>query len=144
MLLLSALLLAAGCTKDGLTPMERKLEGTWRFDKVTRGETFSFHKDNITERYSGVTIQFRLDRTVSYVDVNTNEQYEGNWELRYTTSTNGDGSSSTEYFLDINMSSGTGELKTFLGTNASIGNKRINFNEYLNNTFYYTYVLRKQ
>lgn len=83
LLLLSLLLLAVvlgSCYKDAdhLTPEERALVGTWKFEKVKYHKSL-FKSDNITEAYDGVRLEFKADKSLIYDDNGSN--ITGKWRL---------------------------------------------------------------
>lgn len=82
-LLLSCILAATfvSCIKEGkLTYQERRLVGTWVFDKAKYTDRWSLLPEDILHEMDEVTIIFEDDLSVTYVDAAAGTSFSGVWE----------------------------------------------------------------
>ena len=78
-----SVMLLSGCNDVFLSPDE-KLEGTWHFDKVTYTRSgFSFGSHNVTSDFRDIDIEFERNGDVTWYDMAYNDEYNGEWDLRY-------------------------------------------------------------
>jgi hypothetical protein len=129
----------ASCTKQGqLTPQERRLIGTWSYTKVKFFERGKLSSDNLTDEYSDTKLTFKEDFTATFVDEESDEMYEGVWDIvtnqTLETATN-------SLFVSL-TSSFSGEVKQVIIQDICLNNKRLTGN-YRSSDGVYNYVLEK-
>jgi hypothetical protein len=129
----------ASCTKQGqLTPQERRLIVTWSYTKVKFFERGKLSSDNLTDEYSDTKLTFKEDFTATFVDEESDEMYEGVWDIvtnqTLETATN-------SLFVSL-TSSFSGEVKQVIIQDICLNNKRLTGN-YRSSDGVYNYVLEK-
>jgi hypothetical protein len=129
----------ASCTKQGqLTPQERRLIGTWSYTKVKFFERGKLSSDNLTNEYSNTKLTFKEDFTATFVDEESDEIYEGVWDIV----TNHTGETATNSLFVSLSSSFSGEVKQVIIQDICLNNKRLT-GVYSSNDGVYNYVLEK-
>ena len=123
-LLLGGTLFLSSCTKDGLTPREQKLIGTWEVHKVTYCKPLSINTQEETDLHRGAALTFFEDHSLTLVDPSGNT-FTGNWELYRNRLATDDGSTSAE-FLDLNLfDATTGSVARVLGRKVYLTNQKL-------------------
>jgi hypothetical protein len=129
----------ASCTKQGqLTPQERRLIGTWSYTKVKFFERGKLSSYNLTKEYSDTKLTFKEDFTATFVDEESDEMYEGVWDIV----TNQTGETATNSLFVSLTSSFSGEVKQVIIQDICLNNKRLTGN-YSSSDGVYNYVLEK-
>jgi hypothetical protein len=129
----------ASCTKQGqLTPQERRLIGTWSYTKVKFFERGKLSSDNLTDEYSDTKLTFKEDFTATFVDEESDEMYEGVWDIV----TNQTVETATNSLFVSLTSSFSGEVKQVIIQDICLNNKRLTGN-YRSSDGVYNYVLEK-
>jgi hypothetical protein len=129
----------ASCTKQGqLTPQERRLIVTWSYTKVKFFERGKLSSDNLTDEYSDTKLTFKEDFTATFVDEESDEMYEGVWDIV----TNQTGETATNSLFVSLTSSFSGEVKQVIIQDICLNNKRLTGN-YSSSDGVYNYVLEK-
>lgn len=122
-------LMTVACTKTTVNKgVIKRIVGQYRFEKVTVNDGFLSTK-NITDEYEEMILQLNNRYEAALIDVKNNITYTGDWRVtEYTGSyTDDDGTSTdTDYFLDIYVSNGRGQIFHLEGRNANINPHRIN------------------
>ena len=115
----------ASCTKQGqLTPQERRLIGTWSYTKVKFFERGKLSSDNLTNEYSDTKLTFKEDFTAIFVDEESDEMYEGVWDIV----TNQTVETATNSLFVSLTSSFSGEVKQVIIQDICLNNKRLTGN----------------
>ncbi len=72
----------SSCQKEGaLNYTERRVVGTWEFERVNFTERWSINRENITSEFDDIEITFNADFTAEYEDVSTGVMDKGVWEI---------------------------------------------------------------
>ena len=80
-LLLGTVLLSS-CTDDAiLNRKERRLTGTWKFERVTFRQDWEIFPDNVLGFYEGDRITFYDDYTALYNDDSQRALFDGDWSI---------------------------------------------------------------
>lgn len=123
------LLSVSSCQKnDGLTPVERRAVGEYKFEKVVIHDDW-FDNKNITQEYNNMILQLDDKKEAAIIDQNNNITYYGKYDVieqRGTNVTDDDGNTSTNvnYTIIIDIkTNGRGNGFHWVGQNASFGNK---------------------
>lgn len=114
----AALLSLVSCEKDGLTYLERKIVGTWEFDRVTENGR------NITNEYKQQEVTFNADFSAKYVDDQAGIIYTGVWDL---VRNNANETTTNSVFASF-TNPATNEVMQLVLGNAGINRNRITGN----------------
>ena len=80
-MLLGAVLLSS-CTDDAiLNRKERRITGTWKFERVTFRQDWEIFPDNVLGFYEDDRITFHQDYTATYDDDSQRALFEGDWSI---------------------------------------------------------------
>lgn len=139
-LLLFGILAFTACQKeDNLTFTERRVVGTWNFEKVKVYDRWSFNTDEITSDYDREYITFNNDFTAIYEDLETGEIFSGVWNL--TENNSGDYCVSNIFASFTNDE--TGDLMQVIFEDISVTKKRLRA-QFENKEERFNYLLLKQ
>ena len=135
--LLSYLMMAAlvapmltSCRSDnGETWAERRISGTWQFDRVFYTPRWSIQRENRLEEYDQYAVTFFDDYTLLVLDTNTDEEYSGTWNLSSYNTTNGESTSTVQVLQVVWLNTVTNEIEAMILGDAYIGERRMSGNE---------------
>jgi len=81
-IIISTLVVFSACDKESgiFAPTEKKIEGSWVFEKVSFQKRFTLSFDDITDDYKDASIEF-LDDGVVYTNLVNNTNIQGSWNI---------------------------------------------------------------
>lgn len=133
-------LFVLGCAKEGqLTWTEKRMLGTWTYEKVKVYDDWSISGDRITDEYEGISITFYSDFSVEMIDLNNAQSFSGIWNITESWS---DDESSNHLFASLQENE-SGELRQLILENLSVTKKRMSAS-FDDNHQRFNYWLRKQ
>lgn len=130
----AVILFSAACKKnDGLTEVERRAVGQYKFEKVVRHDGF-LKSDNVTQQYNNMILQLNDKKEAALIDQNNLITYFGKYDVvtenNNWTDDEGNTNSDNNHTIIIDIKNNTrgGSAYYWLGENASITNRKIRFN----------------
>ena len=80
--LIFATVLLSSCSDEALLDRnERRLTGTWKFERVTFREDWAISRDHVLGFYEGDRITFNDDYTAIYSDDSRRALFDGDWSI---------------------------------------------------------------
>ena len=128
LLLFSLLLIFFGCDRSQfIERQENKLIGQWDFKRVVKVE--NFNRNNITKQYKDQVITFKGDGTMQWQNFETQDNWEGSYQVFYYNNIGGDdGSTETSLRLEANLTdTSNNEIMEITFENLNVFNNRMNF-----------------
>ena len=128
LLLFSLLLIFFGCDRSQfIERQENKLIGQWDFKRVVKVE--NFNRNNITKQYKDQVITFKGDGTMQWQNFETQDNWEGSYQVFYYNNIGGDdGSTETSLRLEANLTdTSNNETMEITFENLNVFNNRMNF-----------------
>jgi hypothetical protein len=128
LLLFSLLLIFFGCDRSQfIERQEDKLIGQWDFKRVVKVE--NFNRNNITKQYKDQVITFKGDGTMQWQNFETQDNWEGSYQVFYYNNIGGDdGSTETSLRLEANLTdTSNNEIMEITFENLNVFNNRMNF-----------------
>ena len=146
-LILTCLMLTSlsSCDKDSFfLPTEKKIQGTWKYEKVEFQRVFSFSKKNLTSDYSDLRIEFKNDNSIVQTSSIQNREAIGSWDIdRLYSSITEDVNTTTELLKGHLTNVSTGYKTKYEWENLQVTRKRMSFTERRDKGIYH-FKLRKQ
>jgi len=139
------ILFLISCNKeDNLTWTERRVVGSWQYDDVNFTERWKIGHEDITADYSGITLTFNDDFTMTSVNSLTGETLSGIWEINIVETYNsGTGSSAAGEQLIASLSNDlNGEVTQLIWEDFYVNKERIQ-TRHDDKEGYYTFRLEK-
>ncbi len=128
LLFFSLLLIIFGCDRTQfIERQEDKLIGQWDFKRVVKVE--NFNRNNITKQYKDQVITFKGDGTMQWQNFETQDNWEGSYQVFYYNNIGGDdGSTETSLRLEANLTdTSNNEIMEITFENLNVFNNRMNF-----------------
>jgi hypothetical protein len=122
------LLIISGCDRTQfIERQEDKLIGQWDFKRVVKVE--NFNRNNITNQYKEQVITFKGDGTMQWENFETQDYWEGSYQVFYYNNIGGDdGSSESSLRLEANLTdTSNNEIMEITFENLNVFNNRMNF-----------------
>lgn len=133
------------CTKENslYTPTEEKIRGEWRYEQVIFTESgLHIGGENIIYRYQNLRLDFQHNKEAILEDLETGEQWKGNWRLVEQVSYSADIEGQVTERIEATLfNDQSGEVEPILFDYLNATRKKIRASEYRDgNTFRYTLV----
>lgn len=133
------------CTKENslYTPTEEKIRGEWKYEQVVYTESgLHVGGENITYRYQNLRIDFQNDKVALLQDLETAEQWEGNWRLIEQVSYDANLEGQVEERIEATLfNSQNGGVQQIVLDHLNVTREKIRASEYREGaTFRYTLV----
>ena len=128
LLFLGVLMVIFGCDRTQfIERQEDKLIGQWDFKRVVKVE--NFNRNNITNQYKEQVITFKDDGTIQWQNFETQNYWEGSYQVFYYNNIGGaDGSSESSLRLEANLTdTSNNEIMEITFENFNVFNNRMNF-----------------
>jgi len=128
LLFLGVLMVIFGCDRTQfIERQEDKLIGQWDFKRVVKVE--NFNRNNITNQYKDQVITFKGDGRMQWENFETQDYWEGSYQVFYYNNIGGDdGSSESSLRLEANLTDNlTQEVMEVTFENLNVFNNRMNF-----------------
>jgi hypothetical protein len=135
--LLAGLMFLGSCTKYSFKSMDKKVVGTWTFEKVKNKPGLLKSSVDITKNFKNWEYTFDAGGRVTAYNTATNESEIGRWQMEEYVDVyyDEDGTTSTtsEYVLRFNLRDSRGEDYYYVWNVGSITAKRLRASEYFGN-----------